>query len=648
MRAQAVWPWLECGYSAGIPGFERYAFTGVVEMWSLWSAKWLVLARLVELQLNVMMMDSDMLMLSDPYTLLHSPPLSYFSLILPPEGARVNVGYVYARGAMATGGGLPSLLWDVVRRLRLFLEQQTLRDKFGNPSVQGLWDQGVFSDALVSAVVGEYSYSFTWLHSPSAFANRGYDTRSSNELNWPPPGFTIANATSLLNGLWRRRDGLKCCDYEGQQQRVTGTRPSHLFPTLAADHPQRRGWSEPFAFLWNALRPLDPSVGILSDRKDLLPGWLKPAPWMTSQQSGVGAPDLVAAAPDWLHCTTGHWMMTAGWLSADKPVCSILHLVECRSQFAHFGSLDTLKSNRPYVMKAYGHWHGAVADKHLLEKEKEEEHSHGGNALEAPNDKSIRAIRLSSTFLEASASSSGVGHLLNALQILSAVAALTDRLPIIPSIPCTSKWLKRHEMTPNGIADDYVLQLPPPSSELAGKVSCHAAIGGAKCALPRVLPAWQRLRRGGSSDGPSPEGMPAVPLPLKRAAGQRKEHAAGSTVTIDLTELRSKAAALKDVPVLEIRLEDIDAFKPNLVYQSSSQEEREDAIAIGHRFACGLPVSLVDEDDLTADESKRLKKLRTACPAFFAQRGTKRHRLDWLHRRRRIRGEEKECASLEA
>ena len=119
------------------------------------------------------------------------------------------------------------------------------------------------------------------------------------KLNWPPPGFTIANATSLLNGLWRRRDGLKCCDYEGQQQRVTGTRPSHLFPTLAADHPQRKGWTEPFAFLWNALRPLDPSVGILSDRKDLLPGWLKPAPWMTSQQSGVvGAPDLVAAAPD--------------------------------------------------------------------------------------------------------------------------------------------------------------------------------------------------------------------------------------------------------------------------------------------------------------------------------------------------------------
>ena len=45
-------------------------------------------------------------------------PLRRFALILPPEGARVNVGYVYARGAVATGGGLASLLWDVVRRLR--------------------------------------------------------------------------------------------------------------------------------------------------------------------------------------------------------------------------------------------------------------------------------------------------------------------------------------------------------------------------------------------------------------------------------------------------------------------------------------------------------------------------------------------------
>ena len=144
VRAQAVWPWLACGFSRGIPGFKRrYSSLGMplVDMWNLWSAKWLVLARLVELQLSVLMMDSDILVLSDPYALLLASPLSYAHLVLPPEGSRVNVGFLYARGATAKGG-MHSLLWDVVRRLRLFIELQTLYDARGNPSVSGLWDQG--------------------------------------------------------------------------------------------------------------------------------------------------------------------------------------------------------------------------------------------------------------------------------------------------------------------------------------------------------------------------------------------------------------------------------------------------------------------------------------------------------------------------
>ena len=160
-RAIAQWPRIYCGWSGGIPGFERYASSGDVELWGLWSAKWLVLARLVERGANVMMTDSDVLLLGDPYPLLQSDPLGRFALLLPPEGARVNVGWLYARGRNASGG-LPSLLWDMVRRLRLFLEQVTLTDRLGAPSVQGLWDQGLFSDALTSAVTAEHSYAFTY------------------------------------------------------------------------------------------------------------------------------------------------------------------------------------------------------------------------------------------------------------------------------------------------------------------------------------------------------------------------------------------------------------------------------------------------------------------------------------------------------
>jgi hypothetical protein len=51
-HAQAMWAWLVCGWSAGLNGFERYRGTsmseGGVRLWALWSAKWLLLARLVE------------------------------------------------------------------------------------------------------------------------------------------------------------------------------------------------------------------------------------------------------------------------------------------------------------------------------------------------------------------------------------------------------------------------------------------------------------------------------------------------------------------------------------------------------------------------------------------------------------------------
>ena len=127
-RTARAWPLIRiaCGWSRGIPGFrERYGSTygSVVGLWTLWSAKWLVLARLVERRANVLMLDSDMMVSTNPYPLLDCWPLRRFALLVPPEGARVNVGWIYARGALSRTGGLPSVLWDMVRRLRLFLEQ---------------------------------------------------------------------------------------------------------------------------------------------------------------------------------------------------------------------------------------------------------------------------------------------------------------------------------------------------------------------------------------------------------------------------------------------------------------------------------------------------------------------------------------------
>ena len=423
--------------------------------------------------------------------------------------------------------------------------------------------QGIFSDAFASAVMREHSYAFTWLHSPQAFTRDG----GGGALHWPPSGFTRANASALLGQLWRRSSEMR------------GLRPRWLLPPLPRRHPQRRPWEHYEPVLWNVLRPLEPTVGLdaarLAERPDLLPGglgWLPRASaskdaaaaaaaaaagaWSSSVKSRRGvkdvgvkgaaarsrvprcrsstcamstlaaspvedmAEDMVGAAPDWLHCTTGHWMVTAGWPASSRPVCTALHLVESRSQFAHYGSLDTLKANRPYVLGAYGHWDAFAAEAHRRAPTSAPTSS-VPPAIDTFQIRQLRAIRLGPEFLEAAAASEGVGVLLNALQLLAALGAITRRVPVVPRVDCASRWLKRHPMTISGVADDYVLQIREDAGvtraaapaeaaaaamaaaaaaavatevaadEVADVVSCHLSMGGAGCHLPDVLPAWQ-------------------------------------------------------------------------------------------------------------------------------------------------------------
>ena len=124
--AHASWPWLRCGWSKGLGTFERYRTAPMVSreerlLWALWSAKWLTTARLVDLRVNVLALDSDAIILTNPFALLNAPPLSHYAMVVPAEGARVNIGFLYVRGAaVSPGGGASSVLWDVVRRLRIF------------------------------------------------------------------------------------------------------------------------------------------------------------------------------------------------------------------------------------------------------------------------------------------------------------------------------------------------------------------------------------------------------------------------------------------------------------------------------------------------------------------------------------------------
>ena len=50
-----------------------------------------------QLRVNVLALDTDMLVLADPYPSLHAHPVANYTLVLPSEGTRVNLGMMYVR-----------------------------------------------------------------------------------------------------------------------------------------------------------------------------------------------------------------------------------------------------------------------------------------------------------------------------------------------------------------------------------------------------------------------------------------------------------------------------------------------------------------------------------------------------------------------
>ena len=675
IAGHARWPWLGCGWSHGLDGFEAKYAAGyggeTTKLWSLWSAKWLLVARLVELRVNVLALDTDMLVQTNPYPLLHSPPISRFTMVIVPEGSRVNLGFIYVRGRdCKRGGGVTSVLWDVVRRLRLFTEDWTLLGRRGRKSsTAGLWDQGIFTDAISSAVAGELIYPYTYLQSPR--------TGVWAAIGWPPAHMTTANVSRLHVVPWHdarpRGADREAITRAARRHGVPwhAERPAAFLPPPG--HPQRAQWeSKRHPLLWTAVRPLDP-VAQLAERRPsaVTPGWLdgrlRPMArgvWPTgATRARDDAAETILATPDWLYCIVGRWAVTAGWPSlAPRAVCAVLHLVECRSQF---GDIDANKHLRPYVQRALGYWHLREPPPAPL------------LPLAAPDSSgAARAIRLPAIEWAGCGESEGIGALLNALSRLALYAAVTGRTPVIPRVPCTSKWIMRNPFGRAGLADDYVLQLPNRSHADAGAavdaaaIECHLALGGQRCMLPTVLPAWIRpesaslaflgnrtpelapaaqatahlrshLRAG--ADGAGARGAAAraferdVSRPRRgggtpRGRRQQCQPGDGRRLGLDVAALRAAASGLAHAPMLEVA--SLVGFGGAAAGGAppTAGESRRGCQSIDH-----LEVEIDHlEAELLPAERQRLRTLRDACPGFFAPRGGHAGELDWLHRRRKL------------
>jgi hypothetical protein len=135
-----------------------------------------------------------------------------------------------------------------------------------------------------------------------------------------------------------------------------------------------------------------------------------------------------------------------------------------------------------------------------------------------------------------------------------------------------------------------------------------------------------------------------------------------------LDALRAHAERHPDVPMLELRWPALGQARAKALAQGAvtgavaGAVTGADVASLMRRFHCGVApdgdavLDAVLEADRNASalrsalretEQRRLGQLQSACPAYFAPRGTKRRRLHWLHRRRTIRGTEEACADLQ-
>ena len=89
-------------------------------------------------------------------------------------------------------------------------------------------------------------------------------------------------------------------------------------------------------------------------------------------------------------------------------------------------------------MRAYGRWHAEAS-------------------LTTHSDEPARVVRLPAAAWRATAAHNGVGALLNALQALALIAAVSNRTPVIPRVPCDSLWLARSDVALAGVALGGVL-----------------------------------------------------------------------------------------------------------------------------------------------------------------------------------------------
>ena len=515
---------LSCVWSSfpwGHPGWEQWKPRGgedsLHHVYILWASRWWVSWQLLAEGVNVLSMDVDAVLLTDIYELLRQPPLSKHDVIISrnsDESQSLNCGFVYfnrqaSRGRTRKGqakmrdlcvagsssagarelaeaadygggheyggrrdgagsrGGVPAAEWvarAMWERIELFLDVQK-RGLRTPPVREVLWEQDAWND--LAKTLEMQRRVFPWAV--------GYGKDSDL---WP----TLGYERHVVGGMKHEEKWVRW-------QRVRGKGLPTWAPPAEANADRFYDVDLRKDLLWLPLcTPLNESTGAAAP----IPGGAG------AVKTGIGfgmtsdrplLPGKLLVAPTWLSSLGTD--PEADWADSSPPAFAYLHLTNLWHCFPH---MCWSKAGRLFWLRAHRFW-----DKRLDEL--------GITPRGAPYDRTTKALSLPPTFFSAVEALTlphngdlpfvraperwlAYRRMHGLIHNLVTVAALLNRKPVIPDVPCEDirTVQQRPASTPSrrsrfgvshpsvvvtGSADKQVCRLAPGTWRPGGPDQCY-------------------------------------------------------------------------------------------------------------------------------------------------------------------------------
>ena len=228
---------IDCAWTSYLKGHPRLEMFGVqrddgADAFRLWWSRFYYMFKLSGVGYNVMYIDTDVSFRYNPYPVFKraDAPLKSYTLFAQAEGRTIdqlNVGFMYIQNAKPDGVARGILNETITRMLAVLESNPPLKDWRGEVAAgakESLWDQHIFNDVVLSAVVGravnprqgqrvvEPSQRQAWVAShvpkfPSEAEKRWIVERKEVDERLLPPG--ARKSSTVTEVYYRELAGLK-------------------------------------------------------------------------------------------------------------------------------------------------------------------------------------------------------------------------------------------------------------------------------------------------------------------------------------------------------------------------------------------------------------------------------------------------------